>query len=76
MYCLVYCLIVNRRQYKFSKSVKANLLNQHVVFILAVFSLTVTSASSVGGSFLETLSSGKVLPCCCELHNIPQGFLD
>ena len=70
LYCLVYCLIVNRRQYKFSKSVKANLLNQHVVFILAVFSLTVTSASSVAGSFLETLSSRQVFFWQYLLHTL------
>lgn len=57
LFCLVYCSTVNRKQYRLAKSVKANLLNQHVLFILAVFSLTVTSASSVAGAFLEMLPS-------------------
>lgn len=70
LFCLVYCSTVNRKQYRLAKGVKANLLNQHVLFILAVFSLTVTSASSVAGAFLEMLPSDRLFFWQYLLHTL------
>ena len=48
LFCLIYSLTVNRKQYRLAKGLKNNLLNRHVVFILQLVSLTITAAASVG----------------------------
>ncbi len=55
LFCLIYSLTVNRKQYRLAKGWKNNLLNCHIVFILQVLSLSVTSAASVGGVFLASM---------------------
>lgn len=51
--CLIYSLTVNRKQYRLAKGLKNNLLNCHVVFILQVISLTITTMASVGAACLD-----------------------
>ena len=60
LFCLLYCLVVNRRQYRMAKCIKNNLMNQHMVFILSVICLNITSASSVVGTILTSYASARV----------------
>ena len=70
LFCLVFCLTVNRRQYRLVKGIKANLLNQHVVFALTVFSLMLCAAASVLGKLLEHVPSERVHVWQYLLHTL------
>ena len=70
LFCIVFCLTVNRRQYRFAKGLKPNLLNQHVVFVLTLFSLMFCAAASVLGAMLERFSSERIYVWQYLLHTV------
>ena len=59
--CLVYSLTVKRRQYKVRGNLTAKLQNQHFVFLLLLLSNLLSAASSVGGVYLQSIASAKVV---------------
>ncbi len=66
--CLLYSLAVKRKQYRLSKRIKDNLLNQHFMFIVALLSIFFSSAASVAGRLLEETATGSVMPWLYLLH--------
>ena len=66
--CLIYSLTVKRRQYRMSQGIQNSLLNQHVVFIILVITNIFSSASSVGGVYLQAIASEKVVLWQYVLH--------
>ena len=68
--CLLYSLAVKRKQYHLSKGFRANLQNQHFMFLTVLVSLLLSSSASVGGSLLETIASARVVAWQYLLHEI------
>ena len=68
--CLLYSLAVKRKQYRLSKGIKANLLNQHSVFLLVLITILLSSAASVAGKLLEDIASERVVAWQYLLHEL------
>lgn len=66
--CLLYSLTVKRRQYIVRGGFLSKLQNQHFVFILLLISNILSSASSVGGVFLQEIATDKTAPWQYLLH--------
>ena len=68
--CLLYSLTVKRRQYIVHGDFFSRLQNQHYVFILLLISNLISSASSVGGAFLQEIASEKTAFWQCSMRCI------
>ncbi len=80
--CFTYMLTAKRKQYKLNLGIKNTLMNQHFVYMVTVFSIIVSSVSSVGALMLQPIASDpmelslNILHTCFFLsHNfLPMGF--
>ena len=59
--CLIYSLTAKRRQYLLPKGLKNKLLSQHFMFLALLVCNIFSSASSVGGSYLQEIASQEVV---------------
>ena len=70
IFLMLYCVTVKRKQYSLKKDFRNNLANQHVVYIVLLFCLTISLTASVIGAELEKAASEETLFWQYELHAV------
>ena len=62
VFCLLYCIIVKRRQFILKRSFKEILTNQHSMYMVMIISHIMSALSSVIGVHLQKIASPEIYP--------------